>query len=160
MSLRFTDADLTAFRARAAEWESRGVVRTHVIADDGAGPRLVRKPAMALGKPMRLQLRMTERQVLRACLNALQVHPKVAFAWRQNVGGFVNKARTIRFAFKGCSDILGCLKGGRWLAVECKATGKKPSDDQLAFLGRVNASGGLGICVDDVAQLLRALEEA
>lgn len=158
MSLRFTDADLTAFRARAADWESRGVVRTHVIADDEG--RIVKKPAVAHRKAELRQLKLTERQVLRACLNALQVHPKVAFAWRQNVGGVVIKARTIRFAFRGCADPLGCLKGGRWLAVECKATGKKPTADQLAFLGRVNASGGLGIVVDDAAQLVRALEAA
>lgn len=158
MSFRWTDEALAAFEERRQKWEATGRVTTHVLRGD---PSSRDKPR---GRPYRTAIRtglqLTERQVLRACLNALQVHPKVAFAWRQNVGAFVENARTIRFAFKGCSDILGCLKGGRWLAVECKASGATATENQQAFLDRVNESGGLGICVDDPALLVRALEAA
>lgn len=148
--MRWTLEDLERLKARST-------VRTHIIRDDSLGrsPRAVRLAA----KPIKLKLQ--ERQVLRACLNALSVHPKVAFAWRQNVGAMPARGeRKVRFAFTGCSDILGCLKGGRWMAIECKATGGKATTDQEAFLKRVNDAGGLGICVDDPALLVAALEAA
>lgn len=104
---------------------------------------------------------ISERQVLHACMNILSRHPKVALAWRQNSGRAIAAGgQSIKFAFKGCSDLLGMLRGGRFLAVETKATGSKPSPEQLRFLQNVNEAGGLGLCVDDPAALLNALETA
>lgn len=158
--LRMTLDDLAAFHERRRQWEETGQVRTHTIKDDRATKK-IRVPRRSLTRPSAgVQLRLSERQVLRACLNALQAHPKVLFAWRQNVGVMKQKSRTIRFAFKGCSDLVGCLEGGRWLAVECKATGEKATDAQQAFLDRVNEAGGLGVCVDDAADLVEALNAA
>jgi hypothetical protein len=68
-------------------------------------------------------------------------------AWRQNVGTFMatsnGKTRRIKAGQKGQSDILGILPGGRFLAIECKRPGaKRPTDNQIAFMRRVNSNGG------------------
>lgn len=58
----------------------------------------------------------------------------------------------------GVSDILGMTKEGRFFAIECKSpTSKRVTEDQLAFLNRVNVAGGIGIVarsVDDVLPYL------
>ena len=106
---------------------------------------------------------MLERDIQRACLEWLRA--KGFFCWRQNqaavplAGGGFRKFNGLR----GVSDILGILPQtvsvdgkqetfGNFLAIEVKQPGKKPTDEQEAFLKRVNELGGVGICV-------RALDE-
>lgn len=169
MSLHWTPEDLAAFEARCAEWRKHGTVREvkhkDPLAEDDRTAKL--GPAVPLlqiptfrKKTGRRPLKMNEAAVLAACLELLDAHPKVAFAWRQNSGLAFTARQAVKFAFKGCSDILGCTVTGRFLAVECKGTGKKPSDEQRAFLEAVNRAGGLGICVDDPKLLAEALKGA
>lgn len=106
---------------------------------------------------------IAERDVQASVLAFLRKHPRVAWAQRFNSG--VTKIsnadgteRFIRFAFKGCSDILGMLRGGRFLAVECKRAGERPTDEQRAFIDAVNGGGGLAFVacsIDDVARALQ-----
>ena len=73
----------------------------------------------------------------------------------------LRKQRFVQFAFPGCSDILGQLRTGHFLAVEVKRPRTGPTDDQAAFLAQVNAAGGLGLVarsVDDVQAALDAFE--
>ena len=44
---------------------------------------------------------------------------------------------------KGIADILGVYKG-RFLAIEVKRPGLKPTADQQAFIDNVNEAGGIG----------------
>lgn len=103
-----------------------------------------------------------ENDVLRACLELLRV--RRIFCWRQNQGAIpLGDGRFRKFVgMKGVSDILAVLPpGGRLLAVETKRPdGGRLTDDQRAFLEAVCAAGGLALVVDDVAQLIAALEEA
>lgn len=99
-----------------------------------------------------------EADVLRAVLATLEMHPRVAFVARMNSGVFQVEGRFIKAGFKGCSDIMGMLKGGRLLAVECKSSKGKETDDQAAFGKRVADHGGLYIVarsVDDVMEGLK-----
>lgn len=110
----------------------------------------------------------SEAQVQAAVLKFLQLHPKVAFAHRQNTGAayMVNldsngnvtgKPRFVRFAFKGCADILGMLKDGRWLAIECKSHNGRPTPDQTAFLRTVrdnNGVAGVAWSLDDAVRII------
>jgi hypothetical protein len=59
----------------------------------------------------------------------------------------------VKFGKKGASDIIGCLPDGRFLAVEAKAPGKKPTKAQREYLERVAADGGLALVVDEVGSL-------
>jgi hypothetical protein len=101
------------------------------------------------------RLYTAEADVLKAVLATLEMHPRVAWVARMNSGAFVVEGRFIKAGFRGCSDILGMLKGGRLLAVECKSGKGKETTDQAAFGARVAADGGLYIVarsVDDVME--------
>jgi hypothetical protein len=104
-----------------------------------------------------------ERDVLKAVLALLSVHPAVGWAQRMNSGvarfGHAETGeRVVRFAFPGCADVIGPLRTGAWLAIETKRPGKKATPDQAAFLERVRANGGVAFVattVDDVINHLR-----
>lgn len=119
--------------------------------------RAVKKSLAQKQRPKRPRLR--ESQVMLSVQQILEAHPKVALYWRQNTGAArLTGGFYVKFSFKGASDWMGMLYGGRFLAVECKATGMKPSPDQRAFLANVERCGGLALCVDDPAVLQVALD--
>lgn len=100
-----------------------------------------------------------EGAVLSQCLALLKL--RSVLHWRQNSGQFAvgpnEDKRYVRAGFAGVSDILGCLPGGRFLAIEVKRPGGKMTEAQRDFLAKVNAAGGLGVCVDDVTELDKVL---
>lgn len=72
--------------------------------------------------------------------------------------------RFIRFnTLKGCPDLIGMTKDGRFIAIEVKnPKWKKPKDNrednQAAFIELVNVSGGLACFankLEDVMELLK-----
>ena len=100
----------------------------------------------------------TEAQELAACLKYLRTHPYVGWAQRLNVGGFYDKrGQYVRVGFKGCSDIIGQLRNGRFLAFEVKRKGKRPTAQQAIFLVRVNQYWGLAGngTIDDCMTMMR-----
>ena len=101
----------------------------------------------------------TESQVLRSVLALLWRHPAVAWSARMNSGGFKDKAgQYVRFGFVGCSDVIGQMRDGRFLAIEVKRPGGKPTGPQQAFIDRVNAANGVAFIarsIDDVNDELR-----
>ena len=104
------------------------------------------------------RLYTAEADVLKAVLATLEMHPKVAWVARINSGMFHVEQRFIKAGFKGCSDILGMLKGGRMLAVECKSLKGKESADQAAFGARVAQDGGLYFVARSVDDVMEALK--
>ena len=105
-------------------------------------------------------VKVPESAVLKACLELLQHHPKVAMVWRANTGAMKNPAgQYVKFGFTGQPDIMGVLKGsGRFICVETKAPGKQPSIAQASFLISVQIAGGIGYWTDDAAKLAKYLE--
>lgn len=114
-------------------------------------------------KPFRLKPpEPKEADVLRGVLQALAMHPKVAWAHRFNTaaGKLVRKSghsQWIRFGFPGCPDVLGQLRDGRLLAVETKRPSGQATPEQLAFLECVRSNGGVAIVARSVSELLEAL---
>lgn len=94
-----------------------------------------------------------ESTVLAAVLEFLERHPKVAWVKRMNTGMASLKGFRVRFGFVGCSDILGQLRDGRFIAVECKALAGRLSIDQAQFLELVREHRG-------VAGVVRSVEDA
>jgi len=82
-------------------------------------------------------------------LRALRHHPSVAWCERQNSGAAKIGTRFVRFGWPGCSDILGQLRDGRFLAVEVKAPKGRLRPEQTVFLERVRAAGGLAFVARD-----------
>ena len=58
---------------------------------------------------------------------------------------------------KGISDILGIYKG-RFLAIEIKKPGGKPTPDQLKFLRYVREEGGIAFVAYSVDDVVRQLQ--
>jgi hypothetical protein len=70
------------------------------------------------------------------------------FCWK-HWGGPMSK--------RGVADILGVLPGGRFLAIEVKANGHKPTAHQEKFLEDVSKKGGVAFVarsVDEVREIL------
>lgn len=61
---------------------------------------------------------------------------------------------------EGSADLLGCLPGGRFLAVEVKAPGGRLSPEQQQFLAEVRGLGGLAVVARDWKEIDQALREA
>lgn len=91
-----------------------------------------------------------------ACQNYLE--RRGIFSWN-NPSGAVRVAsdRWLHFGKKGSSDILGCLPGGRFLAVEVKAPDGRLSPEQKEFLEKIRGLGGLALVVKSMRELDAAL---
>lgn len=99
------------------------------------------------------------RDVVGPCLQLLAL--RGVFAWRNNTTGVFDPVKKIFRKFtglKGVSDILGCLPDGRFLAIECKVPGNKPTPDQAAFLEMVAKNNGVALVINDVRELDKALD--
>ena len=105
----------------------------------------------------------SEAEILRAILQLLRRHPKVALCWRQNSGTFQERNRdgSVRYiranTQRGMSDIMGALKDGRTLAIEVKSRTGRMRPGQEEFLQQIRAAGGVaGVCrsVEDAVRLL------
>jgi hypothetical protein len=119
--------------------------------------RVKREPAPAE------QREPSEAEILRAIVQLLKRHPKVAMSWRQNSGTFQERNRdgSVRYiranTQRGMSDIMGTLKDGRTLAIEVKSRTGRMRPGQEEFLQQIRDAGGVaGVCrsVDDVVRLL------
>ena len=98
-----------------------------------------------------------EQDIQRTILQYL--HLRGILAWRNNSGAMraitpTGKSRLVRFnTATGSSDIFAVLPGGRFLSIEVKRPGNKPTARQADWLATVTAHGGLAIvatCVEDV----------
>ena len=90
-------------------------------------------------------------------LKVLRNHPDVAWCERQNTGAAKVGGRFIRFGWRGCSDLIGMLKDGRLLAVECKAPGGRLRAEQVEFLSLVRRFGGMAFVARNAADVVREL---
>jgi hypothetical protein len=86
----------------------------------------------------------------------------IGFFWKNTSSGFFDGQRFRKhkspFAINGTSDILGILNGGRLIALEVKDKGEA-TDEQKAFIKKVQALGGLGAVVRSVDQTRQVLQE-
>ena len=105
----------------------------------------------------------SESDILRAIMQLLKRHPRVAQCWRQNSGTFQERNRdgSVRYiranTQKGMSDIMGVLKDGRTLAIEVKSRTGRMRPGQAEFLATIRQAGGVaGVCrsVEDAVRLL------
>jgi len=103
-------------------------------------------------------LYVPESAILDACLEYLKVSRR-AFAWRQNSGGMKVDDRYVNFCgAKGASDIIGVLRCGHGLAVECKSSAGRVTELQADFLACVRLFHGVGLIVRNVDELVRELD--
>jgi hypothetical protein len=113
--------------------------------------------------PRKPSTETSESEILRAIMALLKRHPRVAQVWRQNSGTFQERNRdgTTRYiranTQRGMSDIMGVLRDGRTLAIECKSRTGRMRPGQEEFLATIRQAGGVaGVCrsVEDAIALL------
>ena len=76
-----------------------------------------------------------------------------------SIGGLPLKFNNIGiYAKAGVSDILACIRG-RFVAIEVKKPGNKPSALQENFIKAVNTVGGLGFWADSLEDVKIKLKE-
>lgn len=161
--LTLTEEQLAAIQRRIRESGKKVNGKYGLSAPENA-PQAppARREAQPQAKPAKKRRKAPaarESQVMEAVAGILGRHPLVAAYWRQNTGAAKFDQYYVKFSFRGCSDYLGFLTDGRILAVECKATGKKPTPDQAAFLESVERAGGFACWTDDGVNLLEKLEK-
>jgi len=66
--------------------------------------------------------------------------------------------RSNPYTLRGVGDIVGILPSGRFLSVECKSTAGKASPDQILFIKRCVALGGLCVVVHSLDELKPYIE--
>ena len=101
---------------------------------------------------------MKESDIQKAILDYLKLKKYLVFKHR-NVGIFkqdTGKYIPLTAGEKGISDILGCTPQGRFLAIEVKMPGKKPTQDQLLFLASVQAHNGIGLVAWSLDDVIKA----
>lgn len=98
-----------------------------------------------------------EAAALAEVLQVLRHHPDVAFVERMNTGAARVGNRFVRFGFKGCPDVLGFLRDGRFLACEVKGPDGQLRSDQRVFLDRVTSAGGLAFVARSAHDVLEVL---
>jgi len=98
-----------------------------------------------------------EAGALHEVLLALRNHPAVAWVERQNSGAAKVGNRFIRFGWPGCSDVIGQLRDGRFLACEVKAAKGRVRPEQQVFLDRVRAGAGVAFVARDLRDVHREL---
>jgi hypothetical protein len=97
-----------------------------------------------------------EGRVKAAILRYLERHG--FFAWNNPSGAVqIRPGKFLRFGKKGSADILGCLPGGKFLAVECKAPAGRLAPEQSAFMEKVRGLGGVAIVARSFKELDQAL---
>ena len=105
-----------------------------------------------------------ERDVLKAVWKYLASHKRIAWITRINSGAIMadfgaSGIHPLRLNYKrGMSDLVGQMKDGRFLAVECKREGAELMDHQRDFLNEVLANNGVAFvarCIEDCERALR-----
>ena len=96
-----------------------------------------------------------EGEVVHACLELL--HLAGIFAWRNNTGAVNIGSRFVKYGKKGSADIIGMLKDGRFLAIECKSDTGVQSPAQKLFQMQVEKNNGLYCLVTSAAELTEKL---
>lgn len=102
-----------------------------------------------------------ERDVLKAVVAYLRAHPAVAWVQRINSGAATDeRGQFMRFhTIAGCSDLIGQLKSGHFLACEVKRPGEKPTEPQMLFLRMVEHYGGCAGWADSVDAAERMMRD-
>ena len=73
-------------------------------------------------------------------------------------GAYFIKVHGNAYMKSGIPDILACYRG-RFLGIEVKDIGKKPSEQQVIHIDNINIAGGYAFYTDSVGEVERVLDE-
>src|SRR5690348_9795815 len=97
-------------------------------------------------------------QGIQAAILALLRAYRIVCYKHQNSGIYsVKRQSYIPSHTRGVSDIIGCLPDGRFLAIEVKRPGGKPTPEQQQFIDTINQAGGLAFVAHSVEEVQEQL---
>ena len=100
-----------------------------------------------------------EQDIQRSILDYLALKRFVAVKYHSTVGvAREGQYVPIKTGTKGTADILACAPDGRFWAIEVKRKGGRATPEQLDYLARVRANGGVGIIAFSIDDVVAALE--
>jgi hypothetical protein len=102
---------------------------------------------------------LSEQDTTRATIEAVNASD-VAIVWRNQSGSVRVRRGYMHLAPKGSPDIVGILRDGRFVGLEMKKPGEKPSSVQEEWRLRFLASGGVAACAYSVEEALCVLRGA
>jgi hypothetical protein len=117
-------------------------------------------------KPFSLKpVKPTEHQIQDAILRYLARERRVLWAERMNSGkGLVvrpnGSTQWMKWGFVGCPDIMGQLKDGRYLAIECKSHSGRVRPEQRQHITQAADHGAVAIIARSVEDVQTALDAA
>lgn len=97
-----------------------------------------------------------ERDLVRAVIEYIQLRGGLALRINSGLIVIGDGQRVMRGAPAGTADVIACLPGGRFAAIECKVGKNRPTALQEDFLETVKQAGGLAIVawsIEDLAVL-------
>lgn len=107
------------------------------------------------------EFRPNEKQIQDTIINWLLLNQ--IYAWRNNTGMATyetkGKKRAVRYGKTGSADILGILPDGRFLAIEVKRPGNKPTELQQQFLDDIVDRGGVAFWADSIMTVIENLKK-
>jgi hypothetical protein len=98
-----------------------------------------------------------EAAALKEVIKALATHPSIAWCERMNSGAAKIGNRFVRFGWRGCPDVIGQLRDGRFVGVEVKSSKGRLRPEQAIFLERIRRAGGVAFMARDCLDVLREL---
>jgi hypothetical protein len=109
-------------------------------------------------KPLKLAPQRLETDIQKGILAYLNLF---GFFWKVQINGLYDRqtGRWRKTGMKGTSDIIGVLRGGRFMSVEVKRPGNEPTLHQLLFMQRVRAAGGIAIVASSVENVSHILQQ-
>lgn len=142
----------------------RQIAAIHAFYAPAYGKAAPEVPAARAPRVAKPRTEPSEAEILKAIMQLLKRHPKVATVWRQNSGTFAmqygEKTRYVRAnTAKGMADIMGVLKDGRTLAIEVKSRIGKIHDHQRAFLLKIHQAGGVAFFARSIEDVIAKLGE-
>lgn len=100
----------------------------------------------------------TEREIQKAILRYLEL--RKIYCWRNNTGGFTDKRdHYYTFGKKGSGDILGLTPKGRFISIEVKRPGNKPTPAQVSFMNVIRDNGGIAFVATSIDDIENKMEE-
>lgn len=101
---------------------------------------------------------MSEREIQQNILISFGSLPDLRI-WRNNTGSIKTPdGRFVTFGLKGSADILGIMRGGRFLAIEVKTATGRQSEHQKNFQNMIESFGGVYILARSAEDVKRRLE--
>jgi len=107
-----------------------------------------------------MKTHLLEKDIQRQIVDYLRL--KKIYCWVNKTTGTFDPIKQIYRAgttFKGVSDILGILPGGKFLAIEVKMGHNTASPEQKDFIENINQKGGLAFIAYSLDEVIKVLKE-